>query len=997
MQTNFFLSQVAADFIKKTQGDFTKTLVLFPNKRAAVFFNQALYQQLGKTFFAPTYSTISEFVSRNSGLRIADELTLLAYLYRAYSTVFYRNNPAETPENFDEFYTWGKIILHDFDDIDKNLANARQLFQNIEDYQAIEAQFDFLTDEQKRILSDFFAACKLNKSEPTKRFTQIWNSLAEIYERFKSDLQNDNLAYSGMLYRSVVSTPLNDRPVAERSRSLSLEKYSAIAIVGFNVLNKVEQQLFDTVRHRQHTLFYWDYDLYYYNNPAMEAGLFSRENLQRFPQAAGFAFNNTRFFNPAQQVHIISAASEHAQIGYIQTWLQEIENECNSLSEIAIVLGNETLLPAVLASLPAEIHSIPTKVNITMGYPFSATSLYELLQNFLDVQHYIWKQKPTELRLQKILPLLEHPYFQFLPKKYHEKVRTFKKDRQYFVSADDFAEFEIAQFLKPAKTPEQLLRSMLQLLQLTAQGNASTTLVAERSRSISNRHTSIDTVLSESIYRAYSAINRLIDITQSEIIAIDFTLLKQLISKELQNLKIPFEGDPVNGIQIMGVLETRNLDFKHVLVLSASDDFFPNVSSESSFIPHSIRKAYSLNTIDRKIAVFAYYFYRLFHCAHSIHCTYNNNTAATKKKELSRFLQQIRVESGKNIHYKNLHLQMQAQKLPNTTGTIALTAEHRKIILEREFLSPSAFNSYLDCQFQFYCKYVADLKTPDMYSDDMRANDFGNIFHDSAKEMYDKIGKTGSNKPVEKSDIEQFMKNSQLVDEIVQQQYRKKLLNSENSQKQTELNELQKIHIQVVKRYIENLLYMDYDYAPFYMLGTEKHIQKDLQFASAEGEITIPIGGNIDRMDLKNGVLRIVDYKTGGSDKPEKHNCNFDDLFTADAKNEKKRNGYVFQTLLYSWLAHNNIALPAGEAVRTIEPYLLYIHKVRFENEKCTYQSPIHIEKTPLHNYIEQVHEEFDNRFHALLQQLFNTPDSCFCRRKFEDNCKYCDFKVLCE
>ena len=978
MQTNFFLSQVAADFIKKTQGDFTKTLVLFPNKRAAVFFNQALYQHLGKTFFAPAYSTISEFVSKNSPLRIADELTLLAYLYKAYVAVFYRNNPTETHENFDEFYTWGKIILHDFDDIDKNLANASRLFQNIEDYQAIEAQFDFLSDEQKRILSDFFAACKLNKSEPTKRFTQIWNSLAEIYDRFRSDLQNNNLAYSGMLYRSVY----------ENNSSLALEKYSAIAIVGFNVLNKVEQQLFDEIRHRQHTLFYWDYDLYYYNNPAMEAGLFSRENVLRFPQAAGFAFNNTRFSNPAQRVHIISAASEHAQIGYIQTWLQEIENQCSSLSEIAIILGNETLLPAVLAGLPAQINAIPTKVNITMGYPFQATSLYELLQNFLDVHYYIWKQKSSELRLQKILPLLEHPYFQFLPKNYHKKIQQLKHDRHYFVNAGDFAEFEIAQFLKPAATPEQLLRSMLQLLQLVAQGNC---------KQQNTTHTSIDTVLSESIFKAYSTINRLINITQSEIIAIDFLLLKQLISKELQSLKIPFEGDPVNGIQIMGVLETRNLDFTHVLVLSASDDFFPNVSSEASFIPHSIRKAYSLNTIDRKIAVFAYYFYRLFHCAHSVHCCYNNNTAATKKKELSRFLQQIRVESGKNIQYKNLHLQVQAQKLPNTTGAIALTAEHRHTILEKEFLSPLAFNSYLDCQFQFYCKYVARLQTPDIYSDDMRANDFGTIFHDSAEEIYNRIEKTGSNKPVEKSDIEKFIKNPHLVDEIVQQQYRKKLLNSENSQNRSELNELQKIHIRVVKRYVENLLRMDYDYAPFYMLGTEKHLQKKLQFTSIEGEITIPIGGNIDRMDLKNGVLRIVDYKTGGSDKPEKHNCNFDDLFTTDAANEKKRNSYVFQTLLYSWLAYNNIELPTDAAVHAIEPYLLYIHKVRFEGEKCTYQSPIHIEKTPLHNYIEQAHEEFDNRFHAVLQQLFNTPDNCFRRRKFEDNCKYCDFKILCE
>lgn len=972
MQTEFFLSQVAADFVKKTQGDFSQTLVLFPNKRASVFFNQALYSQLKRTFFAPSYSTINEFVSNNSSLQLADELTLLAYLYRAYSSVFYRNNPKETYESFDEFYTWGKIILHDFDDIDKNLADAQQLFQNIEDYKEIESQFEFLTEQQKRVLTDFFAACKLNKSEPTRRFTQVWNSLFEIYTCFKTNLEAENLAYSGMLYRSVY----------ENNKSLSLEKYSTIAFVGFNVLNKVEQQLFNEIRHQRTSWFYWDYDLYYRNNPAMEAGLFSRENLLQFPQAKGFEFNNTRFSNPNQQVNIISTASEHAQIGYIQNWLQSIESKCNSLSEIAIILGNETLLPAVLSSLPAEINSIPTKVNITMGYPFQTTSLHELLQNFLDVQLFLWKNKTTNLRLQKVLPLLEHPYFRFLPKEFHAKVQKLKKDRQYSVCVDDLEEFEIAKFLTIPETPVQLLHTLLQLLQTVAQGNCNKQ---------NQKHSSIETVLSESIYRAYTAINRLIDITQREIISLELPLLKQLICKELASLKVPFEGDPVNGIQIMGVLETRNLDFKHVLVLSASDDFFPNVSSESSFIPHSIRKAYSLNTIDRKIAVFAYYFYRLFHCAHSIDCCYNNNTAATKKKEISRFLQQIRIESNKDITYKTLSLQSIAQKAPQIGDGILQTAEHTNIILAKEYLSPSALNCYLDCQFQFYCKYVAKLKTPDLLTEDMQANDFGTIFHNSANEIYNKIGKTGTNEQVERVDIETYLKNSECLKEIVEEQYRKEIFNEE---KNSQLNELQKIHVDVIKRYLENLLKMDLQYAPFYMIGTEMNVEKTLQIPTNKGKLSIPIGGNIDRLDLKDGVLRVVDYKTGGKADAEEHKCDFDTLFANDVEVEKKRNKYVFQTLLYSWLVYNNDTIKMPKPVQTIEPYLLYIHRVK--KDVSAYKSPIQIDGKSL-NYIEQAHEEFDERFASLLQQLFNAPNGKFCRRKFEDNCKYCDYKVFCE
>ncbi|MDR2963481.1 MAG: PD-(D/E)XK nuclease family protein [Bacteroidales bacterium] len=982
MHTDFFLSQVAADLIRHTGGDFSKTLILFPNKRASVFFNQALYAQLQKTFFAPTYSTISEFVSTDSPLHLADELTLLAHLYKAYKEVFYRKNPQEALETFDEFYSWGKTLLHDFDDIDKNLADAAQLFKNIEDYQAFESQFDFLSDEQKKILADFFAACqKWNaNSEPIQRFSSLWNSLAEIYVQFKRDLEAQSLAYSGMLYRSVY----------ENQQFSALETYETVAIVGFNVLNRVEQNLFSTIKTLYSTRFYWDYDLYYKNNDSMEAGLFIRENLQKFPQAAGFDFHNKRFSNPKQEICIISAASEHAQVGYVQSWLQTIEKRCTSLSDIAIVLGNETLLPAVLASLPAKIGEHTTKVNITMGYPFKETSLYNLLQTFLDVQLYIHKEKNKKnLRFQKILPLLEHPFFQFLPKAYHETITAFKKNRDYFVKIADFADFAITPFITPVEEAKQLLHRCVQLLQLVAQGNCTQQ---------TNKHNSIETVLSESIYRAYTALNRLIDVCENEVVLPNFTLIKQLIDKDLQNLKIPFEGDPVNGIQIMGVLETRNLDFAHVLVLSTSDDFFPNVSNETSFIPHSFRRAYNLNTIDRKIAVFAYYFYRLFHCAQSIHCCYNSSTGL-KKSEMSRFLQQIRIESEKKIQYETVQLNVYAQKI-NRSESVFSASDRERLIAYRKnlsntpFFAPSFFNTYLDCTFQWYCKYVKQLKTPDPYNDDMQANEFGNVFHNSAEEIYSTIGKTGTDKAIEKTDIEPYLNNETLLREIVVKQYKKNVLHKEAETIQfEELHELQTIHIEVILTYLKNLLRMDCEYAPFYMLGTEITITKEIQC----GTLRILVGGNIDRIDLKNGILRIVDYKTGGKKDSSENNCDFENLF--NPKPEEKRKKYVFQTLLYSWLVHQNntLQLPTHETIQSIIPYLLYINTVQFENGKCTYKSPITIKKEMLTDYINQAHEEFDERFKRLLHELFTEENLAMSRRQFEKNCQYCDFAILCE
>lgn len=995
----YFLNQVAHD-LSQNSAEFTDSLILFPNKRAAIFFNQYLYQELKRAFFTPKYTTISEFATQYSHLQLADELTLVTELYPVFTKYFYKNKTKAEIETFDHFYNWGKTILQDFDDIDKNLVDASSLFKNMNDYQTIDSQFDFLTKEQKKILSHFFKACGENTTQLNRKFTEIWNCLADIYTEYKKQLSLKNKAYSGMLYRELY----------ENIETIQFPKETHIFIIGFNVLNKVEQSIFKWLKSNFKTSFYWDYDDYYLDNEMMEAGLFMRENIKLFPSSANFKFNHNRIRENDQNIQLISASSEHAQTGFLKSFFENIPSDIQQY-DIAIILGNENLLPGVLANLPDKIGQETTRVNITMGYPFQATALYNLIESYLLYQNDITAHSKTfSARLIKLLPFLEHNYWQFMGADYLKLIDNLKSNRLFYLKKDDLKTFDFKELLYEKTTPEDLLNALFEILKRISLGN-----VLKETKGKNG----IENVLSETIYRAYTKLNILKDIISETSLDMSTSLLNSIILKELQSLKVPFEGDPINGIQIMGLLESRNLDFKEVLVLSSSDDFFPNVSSETSFIPFSIRKAYQLNTLDRKIAVFAYYFYRLFHCSKHLSFVYNNNTVATKKKELSRFLQQIRIESSKTINYFNLSAPMftESEKHPSFTAKneISRTEKHHQLIkkyaedgilkygMQNNYISPTYLNTYLDCERRFYFKYIARIESADIFTDDLQANDFGNVFHYAAKQIYQNIlDEIGKNTEITSKDIKKYIDNPNLLKKIIIIEYQYFVLKKDRNKINPEtvvLNEIEHIHCNVIYSYIIQLLELDAQYAPFRILGLETNVYKNIILKINNIDQKINISGQIDRIDYKDNVIRIVDYKTGGSNTPTDNKVDYIDLFALNLPNNKSKHRakYVFQILIYAWMLKDNLEIWNSLKIDKIQPFLLYINKVKKGEE---YKSPIVMEINQknqiVDDYVKEVDTDFDKYLKEFLQKFIDSNNNSYHCRKFPDNCKYCDYQIFC-
>lgn len=1002
MNKNSFIYNVADDIAKEFDYDFSNLNIIFPNKRAITFFNDSLYENIQKPFFSPNYFTISDFVNKYSRLNIADELTLIYNLYIVYIDIYYKANPVENDqakESFDNFYYWGKMLLSDFDDLDKNLADAKILFRNIQEYKAYDSQFDFLSDDQKEVLKNFFNGFKDNPSQLNRQFVAIWNCLYDIYTEFKKRLFERGIGYSGMLYRNVVES-FSHIEIDEDTKQI--DRY---CIIGFNVLNKVEQEIFRFIKQTYFTRFYWDYDEYYLKDQKQEAGLFMRKNLSNFPMPESYKVDVNLISTTKQDIEVIKSPSENAQIGYIKEWFSLIENQTSGdicQSDIAIILGNEALLPSVLKALPDIVGKEKIRVNITMGYEFQSTPLYGLISAYLDYQYTL--KKNSNSRLVKLLPFIEHPYWSNQEGGLQAKIDKLKNDRVSYLTKGKRMELGFEDLLESKSSPKEIIEALQLIIKKVAILNIKKKKVDKNA---------IEEVLAEILYRINISLNRLNDIIEKSEISIDNKLFHKIILSELRSIKIPFEGDPINGVQIMGLLESRNLDFKYILMLSANDDFIPNVSGENSFIPFSIRSAYNLTTIQRKISVFAYYFYRLFHRSESLHFIYNSTSSTSKKKELSRFLQQVRIEFQSIDDYERLK-QFKYKTLASKIGVpqsqdieIKKHNTHIDKILKKEFFSASYLNTYLDCPFMFYLSKLSKVEAPDRYDDELTPIDFGNVFHHSAKSIYEELlGRIGKNTEITKEDIDQIRRDKDKIDNIVRWELQTQFLDIKKEHKELlSLNQSQYIQLEVIKRYIYNLLDMDYDYAPFIMIAMEENVIK-----SIDG---IVAGGQIDRIDYKDGVLRVLDYKTSNPKRidPKKAPSiselfakeNLLDMEGNEEVNDEKREGYIFQTLYYSWLLTDNtedLKKITNLSFKSIKPELIYIKSyVKGDySSNILIKNDINVDKgVELLDYYPY-HKDFDENLRLLFQEILtiNKDNELYRRRKSESNCKYCDFTTFC-
>ena len=879
-----FLEYVAEDIINKYGTNLSRTAVVFPNKRAALFLNEHLVRLAGKPIWSPSYITISELFRRHTQLVTGDQIKLICDLYKTYTEV------TESDETLDHFYGWGQVMLADFDDIDKNMADANKVFCNLRDLHELD-DVSYLSPEQVETLKLFFSNFSEDKTtELKKRFMKIWSRFGDIYRLYNERLEAQGIAYEGALYRKVAT---------DDSVDFDFDRY---IFVGFNVLQRVEQLLFSKLQKMGKAKFYWDFDDYYlatktgHVNPS-EAGHYIKQYLPYFTNELDTSDADIyRNFRKAKKITYASATTEDVQARYVGQWLKE-GNRIDDGRKTAVVMCDEALLQSVIHSIPEEVNDI----NVTTGYPLQQTHFASLLED-IAAQH-----------------------------------------------TEDYDN-------------KQLLEWAIAMLKLMAQGHAGTNCET----------TGQDNQLtSEALFRTYTVVNRLLELVNNGDLDVDRRTMMRLYGEIVRTTSIPFHGEPVVGVQFMGVLETRNLDFEHLLVLSCNEGNMPKGVNDTSFIPYNVRKAHGLTTIDNKVSIYAYYFYRLMQRAEDITIVYNNAADVTSTGEMSRFMLQMLVESGHDI-------ERLALSLPQEAGSTTCQDEKKtKEVMERlhkrfdkqrnperttPMFTPSSLNIYQKCPKRFYYRYVAEIIEPEDDADDGKidAPTFGNIFHDAVQKIYERVIAAYKSRTIQPQTLKQLLANDAYIKGVVDD-----IMHP--------VNGIQLINASVIITYIKQLLKIDSRLAPFTILGLENVVMKDINVKTAEGQLTTTIGGRIDRMDCvtcADGVrrIRVIDYKTG--------------------KNNKKNDGYILQSFIYSLLVDESPMMNPEKL--EVSPALLYIQHsagkdfdptVVYEKEKVT--------------DVSKFREEFMNTVEQIIAEIFN-PEQPFACTDDKTACTHCPYSNLC-
>ena len=953
-----FLKQVAHDLYNKTEGNFTKVAIVFPNKRASLFFNEYLAQESDRPIWSPTYVSISELFRQSSDLSIADPIKLVCDLYKVFQKA------TGSKETLDDFYFWGEMLIADFDDADKNMADTHALFSNLKDLNELMDNYDFLEEGQKEALSQFFHNFSINQvTELKQRFISMWNVLGDIYAEYKALLESQSIAYEGMLYRQVIE-------------QLDVEAlpYNKYIFVGFNVLNKVEHTLFKKLNEAGKAMFYWDYDTFYLNKTPHEAGEFIRRNLRDFPSELPASFFDN--LNQPKEVTFIESPTENGQVRYLPQWIRE--NLTSQEKETAVVLCNEALLQPVLHALPDNVKHI----NITMGFPLSQTPAYSFVNALMELHASGYNPNNGRYLFAEVISVLKHPYTRQLSPEAEKLEQTLTRDNRFYPLPSELKQDNVLELLF---TPR---RNNLDLCSMLSEALKEVAVIYQQQAA--SHSDAFDQLYRESLFKTYTLVNRFHTLIESKELNVQAGTFQRLLTRVMSSSSIPFHGEPAIGMQVMGVLETRNLDFRHLIMLSVNEGQLPKAGGDSSFIPYNLRKAFGMTTIDHKIAVYAYYFYRLMQRAEKVTLVYNTATDGINRGELSRFMLQFLIEWG----YPVLRKQLEAAQSPQDSTPIIIEKtpdimERMKSVFDirnnpKALISPSALNCYLDCPLKFYYKYVALLSAPDEVTADIDSAKFGSIFHYAAEHIYKDL--TAHGKLISKENLETLLKDEVRLQTYVDNGFKELFFNLPPNE-QPEYNGIQLINSAVIVKYIQQLLRNDLRYAPFTFIGSEQRIFENIEICTSTGDIQSRIGGIIDRIDSKGESLRIVDYKTGGdADTP----ANVQSLFIPD----KKRSNYVFQTFLYASIVCKK--LREKNDSRLVAPALLYIHRAASEKYSPVIQmGEPRKPKEPVDNFA-QYEGDFRENLKTLLEDIFN-PDISFTQTEIEDKCAYCDFRALCK
>ncbi len=964
-----FLQEIAQNLIKNYRDHLGDTTVIFPNRRAGLFFREYLREVLDRPSWSPLILSFQDFIAMNTPLQKADQLYLVHRLFEVYRKVL------KTKEGFDRFYYWGQMLLKDFDDVDKYLVNAQNLYTNLSRQKQLDLSFDFLLPEQKEIVRKFWQGFEESRSVQKERFEFVWNHLFAVYQSFNDALKKDGLAYEGMQYRYI----------AERMDTIRFSQAEGpVFFAGFNALNTAEERIISWCIQNRQAQVLWDLDGYYFHQEDQEAGNFLRQ------------YKNTTVFAPSFPQDIPNRLEDHRRsvtitgvpqhVGQAKVLGQKLSELLDNhpeldIRKVAVVLADEALLFPVLHSLPEKVEAI----NVTMGFPLSYAPVNSLIEHILELQRLI-RVDPEEhllFHFKPALAIVRHPLIiQTAQKQLEDWSRNLQTNNKVFFTEAELPDNRLIRLIfRPAG--DELISYLADiLLELHV-----------LSQEEENRFEV------EYVHQYYQLLNRYADLLSDSGAKTDRRSFAALFKQLVRTERLPFTGEPLRGLQIMGVLETRNLDFEHVFVLSMNEDFFPSQAGKHSFIPYNLRKAYNLPNYDQQDAIYAYLFYRLIQRADSISFFYNTEGNDLGGEEMSRFLQQLLHESGLDIRTEvlaNLTEPGETREITITKNEDVMKSLGRYQSLNRtpeKRLSPSALNTYLDCRLRFYFRYVANLYEQDEIEEDVDARSLGNVLHHAMEELYRNHLEGKNSNLLEKADFAVLKKK---LEDAAVAAFRKQFAVSPDRKFYFEGKNI--IAREIIKDFMSAILRLDERHAPFEVLGMESEYTLDLPLNDApestdtdtttsgsqretlnieHSTLNVGLRGTIDRIDRKDRHVRLIDYKTG----QDKHTfTSIEELFDRKRKNKAALQTFNYALLYQKVKMAEDILVPAvfnKDALFMGEDVLLEM-KGKGKVENAAYFL-----------------DEYTRHLKALLTEIFD-PEEPFDQTDDERKCIFCAYKEIC-
>jgi len=960
----YFLERIATHLLDGYGDSLEKQCLVFPNRRAGLYFMKYLAAKAGKPVWAPSVKTINELFTSFSVLQEAGSETLIFELYRSYC----RLNPKAG--SFDDFYFWGEMLLNDFDNVDKYMVNAESLFANLADIKKIDSAFGELQEDQINIIRQFWVNFNTGSSTREKTdFLGLWSILFDLYTDFRNTLRKQGIAYEGMIFRDM----------AEKLKSGQFPefRFDNFHFAGFNALNSCEKIMMSSLRKKNLAKFYWDYDeSTVLDNPRHSAGFFLKDNLRDFGNDMPSDWDYRTFVSePAGKVKrtIIDTSSDISQVKLLPSLLSHIEEaRGEDAHHTAIILAEESLLIPLLTTIPEFVSG----VNITMGYPLKFSPVYSLLSHLLALQRNARKEGDNCLfDHSDVLNILRHNYFSVGEMTDTSDLLTelIDENKQWISYKKFIGKRYFENIFIPVSSPlalHEYLRKVLETLSKT---------IADEEESDAGPVME-DEIRNEFIFRALLAMNRLEStLTASEINMTTITYTR-LLDKILRAVSIPFSGEPLNGIQIMGILETRALDFRNLIILSVNEGILPRSSAGTSYIPHNLREAFGLPVVRHQDSIYSYYFYRLLQRAENVTFIYNSNAEGLKTGEMSRFLLQLEYLSDDPPEYRSLGYEIITRG--SVPSVIERTDHHSGILEEmylregRKALSPSAVNTWLNCRMRFYYRYVCGLKEPDKIITEIDLAVFGKLLHGVMETIYLPF----EGKIIESEKFAELRKDISMLKHSVNEVI-KKIYHSGESHEKGGNDE---ITSNILFSYACMILDLDRNFAPLKITGLEKFISSAFKIRPDDNNMEITIGGYTDRMDITGGTSRVIDYKTGNIPMEIRSVASLFD------ENDDKRNDAWFQILMYCEML---LTIDGAQKVRPS----LYAVRNMAEND---FSDKLVLAEGRDSKIIIDDFADIRSDFSAGLKHSIETifmKDSPFTMTEHERKCGYCPYKKLCQ